>query len=127
MEYIPRAAFPLASDDFLRGYLEAAEWCGLMEEQREAFELSVAPAWDLETFMESEADCETFAEDNAADLEGIDPARAGHYFYLTRNGHGAGFWDLGLGKAGERLTRAAHAYGSADVDFDADSETLRLR
>lgn len=126
MQYVPRANLPEKADEFLRGYLEAAEWCGIMEEQREAFELSVSPAWHLESYAEAEADCETFCEENAADLEDIDPARAGHYFYLTRNRHGAGFWDLGLGKAGERLTRAAHAYGEANVDFDAESETLRL-
>lgn len=31
-------------------------------------------------------------------------ARAGHDFWLTRNGHGAGFWDRGLGAVGDRLS-----------------------
>jgi hypothetical protein len=38
-------------------------------------------------------------------------ARAGHDFWLTRNGHGAGFWDRGLGDLGERLSKAAKVYG----------------
>lgn len=30
-------------------------------------------------------------------------ACAGHDFWLTRNGHGTGFWDRGLGELGQRL------------------------
>lgn len=32
--------------------------------------------------------------------------QAGHDFWLTRNGHGAGFWDRGLGEIGNKLTEA---------------------
>lgn len=39
--------------------------------------------------------------------------QSGHDFWLTRNHHGAGFWDRGLGELGDRLTKAAHAYGEA--------------
>lgn len=36
---------------------------------------------------------------------------AGHDFALTRNRHGAGFWDRGLGSLGLKLTEAAEAAG----------------
>lgn len=36
---------------------------------------------------------------------------AGHDFWLTRAGHGAGFWDKGLGEVGKELTDAAHSFG----------------
>lgn len=39
------------------------------------------------------------------------PDQAGHDFWLTRNGHGAGFWDRNLGATGERLTKSAHTFG----------------
>lgn len=61
------------------------------------------------------ADCLEFFAANyadlcaAADVYGFD--HAGHDFALTRNHHGAGFWDRGLGELGERLTEAAHAVG----------------
>lgn len=42
----------------------------------------------------------------------------GHDFYLTREGHGAGFWDRGLGELGDYLTKIAKAYGSAEELFD---------
>lgn len=38
-------------------------------------------------------------------------ARAGHDYWLTRHGHGTGYWDRGLGELGERLTDAAKALG----------------
>lgn len=43
------------------------------------------------------------------------PDRAGHDFWLTRNHHGAGFWDRGLGGLGTKLTQAAQAYGGCDA------------
>lgn len=43
------------------------------------------------------------------------PVQAGHDFWLTRNGHGAGFWDRGYGYIGDVLTYAAKTYGSYDL------------
>lgn len=40
---------------------------------------------------------------------------AGHDFWLTRNGHGAGFWDRGLGEVGEKLSKECKPYGSVDL------------
>lgn len=61
-----------------------------------------------------------FVEINWADIEPVlsDTYTLGsvaHDFWLTRNRHGAGFWDRGLGDAGKRLTEAAHVYGNADL------------
>ena len=35
------------------------------------------------------------------------PEQFGHDFWLTRNGHGAGIWDRGLGDLGDTLTKWA--------------------
>jgi hypothetical protein len=46
------------------------------------------------------------------------PDQFGHDFWLTRNGHGAGFWDryYGAGSVtGDALTRLAHAFGTAEL------------
>lgn len=43
-----------------------------------------------------------------------------HDFWLTRNRHGAGFWDCGLGDLGRELTEMAHAWGSADLYLGDD-------
>jgi hypothetical protein len=42
----------------------------------------------------------------------------GHDFYLTREHHGVGFWDRGLGELGEYLTKIAKSYGSAETLWD---------
>jgi hypothetical protein len=68
-----------------------------------------------QAMAEFERDCLEFARDNADDLTAMDPGQAGHDLWLTRNGHGAGFWDRGLGNLGRRLTDAAHAYGEIDL------------
>lgn len=36
-------------------------------------------------------------------------------FWLTRNGHGAGFWDRGLGVLGDKLSETAKLCGSRDA------------
>lgn len=58
--------------------------------------------------------CESFVELAGGDLDGMDPEQAGHDLWLTREGHGAGFWDRGLGERGDRLTKWAKTFGEAD-------------
>jgi len=48
--------------------------------------------------------------------------QCGHDFWLTRNGHGAGFWDRGLGNAGDKLTTACEAFGSCDLMIGDDNQ-----
>jgi hypothetical protein len=68
-------------------------------------------------------DCHDFFTGNEDDLAEMDPEQAGHDFFLTRNRHGAGFWDRGLGELGDRLTKAAHVYGESDL-YVADDGRL---
>lgn len=44
-------------------------------------------------------------------LHEIGPLTMGHDLCLTRNGHGAGFWDEGLGELGDYLTHVAKGMG----------------
>jgi hypothetical protein len=44
----------------------------------------------------------------------VDSERGGHDFWLTRNRHGAGFWD-GDWERGAELTKAAHTFGGIDL------------
>jgi len=61
------------------------------------------------------ADCAKFQAENWNDIVD-DPSQAGHDFWLTRNGHGAGFWDGDWPKeVGERLTEASKAFGEVDL------------
>lgn len=71
-------------------------------------------------------DCANFQRDNAGDLADECPERAGHDFWLTRNGHGAGFWDGdydGPGvKLGRTLSDIAKGYGEQWVVLGDDNE-----
>lgn len=72
-----------------------------------------------ETLAQMQADCDDFAgnPEVAALLaeSGLSDEQAGHDFWLTRNGHGAGFWDRGLGDIGDKLTAITKPYGSVDL------------
>lgn len=64
-----------------------------------------------------EADCLRFyTENNLSELSNHDLMRAGHDFWLTRNGHGAGFWDGDWPEPiAAHLTVASHGFGSSDL------------
>lgn len=53
-------------------------------------------------------------EADNVDATSIGPTQMGHDLWLTRNHHGAGFWDRGTGKLGQTLTAIAHGLGEAD-------------
>lgn len=78
-------------------------------------------------------ECLDFIAANAADLLAYEQQKshapeygawecAGHDFWLTRNGHGAGFWDRGLGELGERLSEASKAFGGIDLYLGDDEQ-----
>lgn len=48
-------------------------------------------------------------------FDDMTPDMVGYDFYLTRNGHGCGFWDHGLGEVGKWLTGIAKPYGEASA------------
>jgi hypothetical protein len=116
--------------DFLRAYIVCALWSSTgPEEEPYACESldDIFSADDLapECLESMRADCDDFIASNEADLiayclemrseQWSGEERAGHDFWLTRNGHGAGFWDRGLGDLGERLADAASVYGGVDL------------
>ncbi len=109
----------LEQEKFLAGYIECALWSSYDsadDSGGEPLDANYDESDLSETCLVSfREDCAQFLAANAEDLADIELEQAGHDFWLTRNGHGAGFWDRGLGALGERLTKAAHAYGSVDL------------
>jgi hypothetical protein len=72
----------------------------------------------VETMRAILRDCRKFYSDNHDDIMEFDGSRsgieqAGHDFWLTREGHGTGFWDRdGWSEPGRsRLTKASEAFG----------------
>lgn len=108
-------------DSCARAYVEAALWSSMdnaddsggepLDENYSASDIDDA------TLAQMAKDCAAFEESEASDIEesGLSSEEVGHNFWLNRNGHGTGFWDRGLGKVGDRLSKASKAYGSYDL------------
>ena len=94
-------------DDFTQAYIECALWSSNDESTPEGGDplddnYGIEDI-DPESLQKIIADCEKFQKDNADAIseaevtfnaaEHSQEAQAGHDFWLTRNGHGCGFWD----------------------------------
>lgn len=99
--------------DFLRGYIECVYFTDTGDDKQ--------PESDAELSDDARAmcvaDCAKFQADNSFALEqayatGYEPVQAGRDFWFTRNGHGVGFWDRGLGAVGDTLTTACRNWVS---------------
>ena len=81
-----------------------------------------------EALLSVRNDCFNFLE-LIKDLDGIrdhDDIQIAHDFFLTRNGHGAGFWDGDYKKElGEKLTKICKELGSHDP-YVGDDRKIHL-
>lgn len=116
----------LDPEAFLESYLECALWSSTDEQEDgnggPPLDDTYGPEdFDPEARASAETDCRNFMASNwtvlvrLAEEADYSAEQAGHDFWLTRNRHGAGFWDRGLGDDGKTLTDAAHVYGSVDL------------
>lgn len=125
---------------FTAAYIQTALWSSNDESNEQGgypldrnYDASdIAP----ETLERMRTDCTRFVQEQASVLQAaIDTGkvvcgpdfdewgRAGHDFWLTRNHHGAGFWDGDWPEPfGRQLTDAAHAYGEVDLYVGDDGQ-----
>lgn len=107
-------------------YLDTADWADGPEAREDDAETERCIGWSRDAMAEARRECAAFLgcehpDDDELTLyeylvdNGVDASAAGHDLWLTRNHHGAGFWDRGLGAVGDVLTAEAHAMGSSDV------------
>jgi hypothetical protein len=79
-----------------------------------------------EAWISAVRDCADFLDSESDDLDGdeceLNNEQVGRDFWLTRNGHGAGFWDRGLGALGDRLSKACEPYGGCDLYLGDDGK-----
>lgn len=109
-------------DTFTRAYIEAALWSSYdhYDEPLEAsYDRDDIAAKTLATMV---WDCAKFQKDNAKWI-GSRSTRAGHDFWLTRNGLGVGFWDGHWTEpSASRLTDASERFGSFDLYVGDDGK-----
>lgn len=122
-------------DRFTTAYIECALWSSTDDNGEPMDGLYTVDDIDPDTLARMVEDCADFqAEDQVREILGseeceADDEQAGHDFWMTRNGHGAGFWDrgglYGSEKAGRILTDCAKAWGSFDLYIGDDGNIHR--
>lgn len=121
-------------ESFFDAYVTTALWSSNDEstpEGGEPFDINYS-ASDItpDALAAMRADCDLFYDQNRAALtcEGVtygsdfdQDGRAGHDFWLTRNGHGAGFWDGDWPEPqATDLTEAAREFNQCDLYLGDD-------
>jgi len=99
----------------------------LLDEFKRFFDEAIALPVDP-TDEDSDRLNEWIYEFNGPEFDGYE--RLGHDFWLTRNGHGAGFWDRHWKTniqgfdvdMGDRLTTLASSYGTCDLYIGDDGK-----
>lgn len=117
---------------FVRGYLQTALWTGMDE-----YGVPLDKTYNVDNHISDESLNKIYGEARVflnraepylnqyeeANNVYVDYGGVGHDFFLTRNGHGAGFWDGDWEPVGDELTAIAEEFGEVDVYHDGD-ETI---
>jgi hypothetical protein len=114
-------------DEFTKAYIEAALWT-FTDDEPEDKHFSFEDISD-ETLELMKKDCNNFQDENKELYSngGWSDEQAGHDFWLTRNGHGAGFWDKSSNggydeEVGEKLSTVSKNYENMDLYIGDDGK-----
>jgi hypothetical protein len=114
-------------DEILASYFEAALWT---DEDRLAEDVGEDTAkgftifdFSEETKNKAKEDITQFLEKAGQYLTDVTDGMIGHDFWLTRNHHGAGFWDRkGLEENGDAITKICHEFRELMVVVGVDGK-----
>ncbi len=115
----------MRTDEFTTQYLVTALWSS-NDESRDDGGDPMDSNYDLddlapETVAAARADCDRFRERAGSMLdERDDPTAGAHDFWLTRNHHGAGFWDGDWPIHGDALTALCKQFGETSLYIGDD-------
>ncbi len=125
----------MSFETFTNAYVECLMWSEYHYATEEDFSEGIATPFDEVDAILSrsaiewiEMDCRSFYDDCASLWSGLwTDEQAGHDFCLTRNGHGAGFWDRSYGgdaldTVGAILTERCRPYGTMSLGIDQNGQ-----
>lgn len=108
-------------------YIETALWSSL-DDSGEPLDSNYSMD-DLspESIKQAETDWDNFVTQAGGLLDNLDLETVAHDFWLTRNGHGAGFWDGDYDKSiGEKLTKLSEQFGEINLYVGDDGKLYFL-
>ncbi len=110
---------------FIGGYITCAMWSST-DDNGDTLETNHSPdKIDDTTMLDIVIDCWTFVKNNQHLIEdNMTWSQAGHDFWLTRNGHGTGYWARGLGEVGEQLSTACESFSEVDLFILNDGTSI---
>ena len=126
-------------DDFTKAYLITALWSSTDSSTGEPLDKNYGfEDFAPKTLKKMKKDCDIFQKSHAEAIKDHPPhgflgdgqnsplAKAGHDFWLTRNHHGAGFWDGDWPVIGEKMTAASHDFGEVDLYVGDDGKIYAM-
>lgn len=116
-------------EPFIKAYFHAALWSSNDDNDEPLDDnYSMSDIAD-ESYKKLEDEATKFENENKElyTKGGWDDEQAGHDFWLTRNGHGAGFWDRSSSdgfdeEIGKQLTDIAEKYGEVNLYIGDDGK-----
>jgi len=111
---------PAKLDEFTKAYIKCALWSSNDDSDEETGgepldENYTVDDFDEESLRSIMVDCKKFQHVWGKFIRHESRAKAGHDFWLTRNHHGAGFWDGEWPETGDILSRASDSFGASDI------------
>jgi len=103
----------------LINYLEAALWT---EEDEIGNDTNIEADVSNDSKIDAYTDVKKFMSQAGDLIDDLDPEQVGHDLWLTRNGHGTGFWDRDLGEVGEKLSNIASNMGEKHLFWGEDGK-----
>jgi hypothetical protein len=113
-----------AMDSFLTAYLTAALWTESDDNDQPLDKRYSIESFSPEALAKATAECDAFRQEVGTLFQSKEQLeQAGHDFWLTRNGHGCGFWDGDWPEPdATTLTDASHRAGGSYIIVGDDGQ-----
>lgn len=107
---------------FVVGYIQCALWSSEGDNQEPLDYNYTRDDIEEGTLSGMIADCDAFMQAAGTMLDSWGAAEAGHCFWLTRNGHGSGFWDCKTLPYDLELTTLCRKFTAVDLHVGDDGK-----